>query len=84
MHSSVINKIEKARRYAEEKDRICLQSFSATIEGDHSSHLVSLQYDVWTCDCYYFSLQGLCSHTMALQRVLVDIIPQSSFFTDSA
>ena len=84
MHSSVINKIEKARLYAEEKDRICIQSFSATIKGDHSSHLISLKEDVWTCDCYYFSLQGLCSHTMALQRVLVDIIPQSSFSTDSA
>lgn len=84
MHSSVINKIEKARLYAEEKDRICIQSFSATIKGDHSSHLISLKEDVWTCDCYYFSLQGLCSHTMALQRVLADIIPQSSFSTDSA
>jgi hypothetical protein len=84
MQSSVINKIEKARRYAEERDRICMQAFSATIKGDHSSHLISLKDDVWTCDCYYFSLQGLCSHTMALQRVLVDIIPQSSFSTNSA
>ncbi len=84
MQSSVINKIEKARRYAEEKDRICMESFSATIRGDHSSHQVSLDADTWKCDCYYFSLQGLCSHTMALQRVLSDIIPLSGFVTDNA
>ena len=40
MDSSIIGKIEKARQYAGEKDRVNITSFSATFKGNHD------QYDV--------------------------------------
>ena len=40
MDSGMIGKIEKAKRYAEEKDRITLNNFQATFKGDNNDHVV--------------------------------------------
>jgi hypothetical protein len=29
----------------------------------------------WTCDCDFFTTRGVCSHTMALERVLEGMLP---------
>ena len=41
MQSSLIGKIEKAKRYAQEPDRVTLSEFSAGFRGDHNSYTVS-------------------------------------------
>ena len=43
MHSSMIGKIEKARKYAEEPERISFQRFTLTFSGDNDHHTV--EYD---------------------------------------
>jgi hypothetical protein len=71
----MIGKIQKAKRYAEELDRIRFDEFKVTIEGDHGMHLVSFSSGRWSCDCGFFAKRGLCSHTMALERILGATVP---------
>ncbi len=78
MQSSLIGKIEKARRYAEEKDRISVKSLKVSFRGDHSEHAVGLDDGVWTCTCHYFSDYGTCSHVMALERILEPMVAQQA------
>lgn len=75
MDSGMIGKIEKSKRYAEERHRIKFDEFKVTLEGNHAAHLVSFQEGKWACDCDFFAHRGVCSHTMALERVLGEMLP---------
>jgi hypothetical protein len=75
MDSGMIGKIEKARRYAEQLDRISFHQFQVTVKGDNDMHLVSFADGQWRCDCGFFARRGVCSHTMALERVLGEMLP---------
>ena len=75
MDSGMIGKIEKAKRYAEQPDRISFDHFKVTVTGDHDAHLVSFTDGEWSCDCGFFAKRGVCSHTMALERVLGVMLP---------
>lgn len=74
MNSSFIGKIDKARKYAEEKERVSINSFHATFEGNHNTYQVKFESGVWSCECLFFHTRGVCSHTMALQRILDDVL----------
>lgn len=81
MNSSIIGKIEKARRYAEEKDRVTISSLKSTFQGDHNHYEVELDAGNWSCQCHFFNTRGVCSHIMALQRILEEMLaaqPQSA------
>ena len=84
MDSSIIGKIDKARKYAEEKDRVRINSFSATFQGNHNSYLVVFKDGKWDCDCHFFATRGVCSHTMALQRMLDDLLTKVSAEAETA
>jgi hypothetical protein len=70
MDSGMVSKIEKARRYAEERDRAQFRTFELKFRGEHSDHLVHFDKGAWHCDCHFFSQRQVCSHTMALERIL--------------
>lgn len=70
MDSGMIGKIVKAKRYAEERDRVSFDTFRATFKGDHNSYIVSYEGGSWRCTCGYFAQRGICSHTMAMERIL--------------
>ena len=72
--SSVISKVEKAKRYAEERDRVQFQSFRVSIQGENSTHIVNYEENTFDCDCSFFQSRQYCSHTMAMERVLEDMI----------
>jgi hypothetical protein len=74
MDSSMIGKIEKAMRYAQEPDRINFNQFRVTFTGDHDSHTVTYRDGKWTCDCGFFGARGVCSHVMTLERVLMGMV----------
>ncbi len=78
MHSSLIGKVEKARRYAGEPDRVTLSEFIASFRGEHNTYTVSFKSRKWHCTCYFFSQRGLCSHTMALQRLFSQVLPEDA------
>lgn len=74
MDSSIIGKIEKARQYAEEKDRVNITSFAATFKGNHDQYDVRFEDGSWRCECHFFATREICSHTMALQRILDEML----------
>ncbi len=76
MDYSMIGKIDKARRYAEEREkRVQFTSFTVTFKGDNNPHTVRFENNEWYCDCDFFKRRGVCSHTMALERILQGMIP---------
>ena len=75
MDYGMIGKIEKAKRYAEERDRIRFQSFQVEVNGTNSKHTVTFQDGTWHCTCNFFQTRGVCSHSMALERILEGMIP---------
>jgi hypothetical protein len=77
MDYGMIGKIEKARRYAEQRDRVRFMSFSVTFQGENDAHTVTYENNQWDCDCSFFKSRGVCSHTMAMERILADMIPES-------
>jgi len=76
MDSGMVRKIEKSKRYAEERHRISFNEFRVTLEGNHALHHISFRDGEWSCDCSFFSRRGVCSHTMALERVLGEMLTQ--------
>jgi hypothetical protein len=74
MDYGMIGKIEKAKAYAEQRDRIQFETFRVTIKGDHNSHVVTYEDGHWHCDCDFFASRSVCGHTMAMERVLVDMV----------
>lgn len=70
MHSSLIGKIEKARRYAEQPERVQFESLTATFRGENDAHTVSLSKGTWHCSCEFYSGWKTCCHTMAMERLL--------------
>ena len=86
MHSSVIGKIEKAHRYARERDRITVEQLSVTFAGDNDSHRIELNADGWQCTCHYFESWKTCAHIAALQEILGGMLPeerQTSLFPET-
>ncbi|HEX9269779.1 MAG TPA: SWIM zinc finger family protein [Candidatus Limnocylindria bacterium] len=69
MNSSLISKIEKAKRYAQEPDRIQIRGLDVEFRGDNGTHKVRLSGDEWSCECDHFQVHGLCAHVMTLQRI---------------
>ncbi len=74
MDYGMIGKIEKAKRYAEERSRITFTQFSVTFEGENNDHTVNYQDGEWQCNCDFFQTRGRCSHTMALEMILEDMV----------
>jgi len=78
MQSSLIGKIEKAKRYAQETERVTFSEFSVEFKGEHDNYITSYKDNKWHCSCHFFSNWGLCSHTMALERILGNMLPEET------
>jgi len=78
VNSSVIGKVEKAKRYARERERMRVTSLSVDFHGENDDHKVGLTDGHWHCTCDFFAGYGSCAHTMALERVLEQMLPQTA------
>jgi len=78
MHSSLIGKVEKANRYARERDRITFEQLSVTFRGDNDTHHVRLDAGAWQCTCHYFESWKSCAHQLALQKILGEMLPEDA------
>jgi hypothetical protein len=76
MDYGMIGKIDKAKRYADQRDRIHFEAFKVTFEGENNPHTVSFESGQWQCDCDFFQTRGRCSHTIALEMILEEMLPQ--------
>ena len=81
MQSSLIGKIEKAKRYAQEKDRITFFDLSVKFRGENDNYTISYHDGKWHCTCPFFSNWGTCSHTMALEKILDNMLPEEAITT---
>jgi len=78
MQSSMIGKIEKAKRYAQETERVTFSEFSVKFRGEHDNYDTGYKNGKWHCSCNFFSSWGVCSHTMALERILSNMLPKEA------
>ncbi len=81
MQSSLIGKIEKAKRYAQEPERVIFSEFSVKFRGENNNYITGYKEGKWHCSCHFFSSWGLCSHTMALERILSNMLPKEAIST---
>ncbi len=75
MHSSLIGKIEKAKRYAQEPERVAITALRATFRGENGYHQIGYDGQHWSCDCHFFQGWNTCSHVMAMERLLGPMLP---------
>ena len=78
MQSSLIGKIEKAKRYAQEKDRITFTGLTASFRGEHDNYVLSYKEGKWHCSCHFFATRGTCSHCMAMKKILAEMLPKEA------
>jgi hypothetical protein len=71
---NVVSDVEKAKQYAEETDRITFLAFEADFQGGHNTYHISYDNGKWDCDNPYFQSRGVCSNTMAMERLLKGMV----------
>ncbi len=81
MQSSLIGKIEKAKRYAQEPERVIFSELSVKFRGENNDYTTEYKEGKWHCSCHFFSSWGVCSHTMALERILGNMLPEEALTT---
>lgn len=74
MQSSLISKIQKASLYAREPDRVTFTELSTTFRGENDTYNVALHDAQWSCNCHFFKTNGICSHIMAVQKILAEML----------
>jgi len=70
MDSGMIGKIQKAKQYAQERERFHFASFKVNIDGNNNQNTVTFEGGNWSCTCDFFHTRGRCSHTMAVEQIL--------------
>jgi hypothetical protein len=68
--NEIARKARKAERYAKEAERLRFQEFIIKFAGDHHTYTLILKGGELTCSCPFFSKHKLCSHTMAIKKIL--------------
>lgn len=67
---NIVSDVKKAKRYSEQRDRIRIVSFDCTFEGYNKNHRITYDNGKWTSTASFFAQRGVCSHTMALEKIL--------------
>ncbi len=75
MDSGMIGKVEKAHRYARERDRLRFTQIAVSVAGDNGTHEVRFDRDRWECSCDFFVHHRACAHSMTLELVLDGMLP---------
>lgn len=76
MDYGLIGKLEKAKRYAQERERFQFNQFAVTFHGDNNNHQVSFDGKQFHCDCEFFITHARCAHSMALEHLLEKMLPE--------
>jgi len=72
---NVVSDVEKSKRYAEDSDsRITFQAFEASFVGGHNTYTITYKDGTWDCNNPYFQNRGVCSNTMAMERILKGMV----------
>ena len=71
---NIVSDVKKAKRYAEETDRIRFTSFDVNFKGDNKDHQVTYNKGTWNSTSSFFKARGVGSYTMALERILKGMV----------
>lgn len=82
MQSSLIGKVQKAKQYAQEPERIQFQQIKVHFQGENGDHDVTYDQGTWDCTCHFFAGWGICCHTMALERILGVMVPTKQTYPE--
>ena len=74
MDSALISKVQKARHYADDPSHFTFRRFEVAFHGHNAEHAVAFEDGKWSCDCEFFDHREFCSHTMALERLLENML----------
>lgn len=74
MDYSMIGKIQKAKEYAEQPDRVTFHALSVQFKGNNDTYTVSLGPDGWHCTCAGFKKYAICPHIMTLERIFAPML----------
>lgn len=74
MDYGMIGKIEKAKRYAQERHRFHFDAMTVRIDGENNAHTVKVENGAWICDCDFFLSHGTCAHRMAIEHLLHGVV----------
>ena len=61
MSSSFIGKVDKAKKYAEEKNRVSITTFKATFQGNHGTYDVSFDGGSGTANAGFSGVMRLAA-----------------------
>ena len=82
MYSSLIGKVHKAKQYAQEQDRIQFEQLQVSFRGDNGMHALRYAEGHWHCSCDFFASWRLCCHTMAMEKILGEMLPVKQTFEE--
>ena len=71
---NIVSDVKKAKRYTQEQDRVRIVSFDCAFEGYNKTHQVTYDQGNWTSTASFFAQRGVCSHTMALEKILKGMV----------
>ncbi len=67
---NIVSDVKKAKRYTDQADRVRIVSFDCSFEGYNKRHHITYDDGKWTSTASFFAQRGVCSHTMALEKIL--------------
>ena len=82
MQSSLIGKVQKAKQYAQEPERVRFESLKVQFRGENGDHEVTFDGGKWDCTCHFFAGWGICCHTMAMERLLGVMVPEKQVYPE--
>ena len=71
----MIGKVQKAKRYAQERERFHLETLEIAVDGTNNQHRVVLKGGTLTCTCDFYQSREYCSHTMAIEEIMKGMEP---------
>lgn len=69
MDTSMINKIQKAKEYAQEPERVTFHTLALEFQGDNNAYRIGLSAAGWSCSCPGFQKYGICPHVMSIEKL---------------
>ena len=78
MNPALVRKMQKAKDYAVQPERVNLTQCKITLKGRNDDHELLFDSGTWICSCKFFTRQHTCSHVMAMQIMLDGMVANRS------
>ncbi len=69
MDPSFLRKVEKAKDYALQRDRVSFSNCTVRFKGDNGDHTITYDNGEWGCSCDFLIGRETCTHIMALEMM---------------